>query len=222
MTCTKCGGMVIDDFGEHRCLTCGCRPQAAPVREPEPDEPLKMTAAGQLGFSRQKRSADQVMQLVMSEVRAHRKKPKEDDDMARETSETCTWPAGCEEAHAEGSRYCAHHRDVKKRSNENQKRKREGLPPLPATGTRGRKRTVAVQQDTEGVPAPPAQPKKDAATVHLVTRQPASDKYTLTHVSEVPWTDWKASLLAQLADAEEKLRAKLTNLEAAKSSIEAL
>lgn len=35
MTCTKCGGLVIDDCGDERCLNCGRR-VTDPAREPEP------------------------------------------------------------------------------------------------------------------------------------------------------------------------------------------
>ena len=26
MTCPKCQGLVVEDYGEHRCIQCGCRP----------------------------------------------------------------------------------------------------------------------------------------------------------------------------------------------------
>ena len=39
MTCTKCGGLVIDEWGERRCVNCGRRPDEAHVMQTEDRRP---------------------------------------------------------------------------------------------------------------------------------------------------------------------------------------
>lgn len=135
--------------------------------------------------------------------------------MARETSETCTWPAGCEEVHADDSRYCAHHRDVKKRSNENQRRKREGLPPLPENGTPERKKR---EHHAQG-----ARPKSEQAEVRIISRaHPVPASAATEMPAGVHWGEWKVSLLAQMDQAIGQLDEQLTKTKAARDAVEVL
>ena len=39
MTCTKCGGLVIDEWDERRCVNCGRRPDEAHVMQTEDRRP---------------------------------------------------------------------------------------------------------------------------------------------------------------------------------------
>ena len=75
------------------------------------------------------------------------------------------------------------------------------------TATQAKKR-----QANETPPAQVAQPKK-AGEGPLPTEATAQ---------EATWSDWKSSLLAQLAEAEATLHTKLTRIQTAKASIEAL
>ncbi|MDH4186358.1 MAG: hypothetical protein OEV08_05125 [Nitrospira sp.] len=75
------------------------------------------------------------------------------------------------------------------------------------------KKRQAEGKTTTPKTAQDAQPKKAAEHGPLSTEATAQ---------ETTWTDWKASVLAQLADAEEKLSRQLDKVRAAKVHMEAL
>lgn len=118
----------------------------------------------------------------------------EDEEQPRCTKKTY------EEYSALDSVMCPEHRDQKRRSNENFAKTHGKTSPH-----------IRTQKRKPGRPSTqPAQPKN-----------PVVDIGTTVPASEAGWGEWKTGLLAQLADAEEKLILKLTNVQAAKASIEA-
>jgi hypothetical protein len=128
------------------------------------------------------------------------------------TKQTCTWPSGCHSDPADDSVMCPHHRDMKKWSNENQKRKRQGLPPLPANGTPERKK--------RGRPAQDARPKNEKTIVRVEANVPTSAAPETP--SGVHWAEWRRCLFAQMDQAIGQLEEQLTKTKTARAAVEAL
>lgn len=134
MTCPKCGGMIIDEFGDQRCFSCGRRPDDNQVRAIEPEEPIESP-----GY-RRKRSADEITNLVMKAVRAkrgHSEQANMEEPMGSALEGTCS-KKNCEEPAAPDSVRCVKHRDMQRASNEAYaaKQNKKAGKPAPQQGAR--------------------------------------------------------------------------------------